>query len=337
MAVELRDSFVVEYFDPQASLTRTYQLCFFAQDKTIEMYDLKTKRLFLKRCAYPSLSPNELYVGATINVFSRPLRIVDYGDDATRKRSTANAGECMIAVDMEHHSAAAGSAIEALTSRGLRITAIRLVDMPQSLAARAGVGAPRCLVLLVSGAGVREKVAATVAAFPAAVVSISSEAAVEELRGKVSRPGESTATLKNCAVCVVKPHAITSGHQGPILQRLVEEGFYISALGSYELSVADAEDFLEVYNGVLPEYKRMVEQMSSGPCWAIEVCAENAVPALRAVCGPHDPEVCHVLFPHSLRSKYGVDRIRNAVHCTDLEEDGPLESEFFFSLLQNKQ
>ncbi|KAK7197963.1 nucleoside diphosphate kinase [Novymonas esmeraldas] len=337
MAGEQRDTFVVEYFDPQASLSRTYQFSYFTDDKTIEMYDIKTKRLFLKRCAYPSLSPNELYVGATINVFSRPLRIVDYGDDATRQRMTANSGECMIAIDMEHCSAVAGSVVEALTMHGLRITSIRLVDLPQSLAARAVVRAQRCLVLLASGAGAREKVAGVAAAFPAAVTQVTSDGAMHELRAASTGPGESTAVLRNCAVCVIKPHAVTSGHQGPILQRLVEEGFYISALGSYQLTVADAEDFLEVYNGVLPEYKRLVEQMSSGPCWAVEVCAENAVPALRAVCGPHDPEVGHVLFPHTLRSKYGVDRIRNSVHCTDLEEDGPLESEFFFSLLQNKQ
>ncbi|GET92908.1 nucleoside diphosphate kinase, putative [Leishmania tarentolae] len=337
MVGEQRDTFVVEYFDPQASLSRTYQFCYFTEDKTIEMYDLKTKRLFLKRCAYPSLSPNDLYVGATINVFSRPLRIVDYGDDATRKRLTGNSGECMIAVDMQHHSAAAGSVIEALTTQGLRITFIRLVELSQSLATRVASKSQRCLVLLASGAEAREKVASVAASFSAAVTQISSESAVQELKEVIMGPGESTATLKNCAVCVIKPHAITSGHQGPILHRLVEEGFYISALGSYQLTVADAEDFLEVYSGVLPEYKKLVEQMSSGPCWAIEVCAENAVPALRAVCGPHDPEVCHVLFPHSLRSMYGVDPIRNAVHCTDLEEDGPLESEFFFSLLQNKQ
>ncbi|CAJ1035199.1 nucleoside diphosphate kinase, putative [Leishmania guyanensis] len=337
MVGEQRDTFVVEYFDPQANLSRTYQLCYFADDKTIEMYDLKTKRLFLKRCAYPSLSPNELYVGATINVFSRPLRIVDYGDDVTRKRLTTNSGECMITVDMEHYSALAGSVVEAMTTQGLRITFIRLVELSQSLAARVVSKTQRCLLLLVSGAGAREKVASVAASFSSAVTQILSESAMQELRETLMGAGESTATLKNCAVCVIKPHAITSGHQGPILSRLVEEGFYISALGSYQLTVADAEDFLEVYNGVLPEYKKLVEQISSGPCWAIEVCAENAVPALRAVCGPHDPEVCHVLFPHTLRSKYGVDRIRNAVHCTDLEEDGPLESEFFFSLLQNKR
>ncbi|KPI84635.1 putative nucleoside diphosphate kinase [Leptomonas seymouri] len=332
-----RISFVVEYADPQSGLTRTYQLCYYTEDKTIEMYDLKTKRLFLKRCAYPSLSVKELYVGATINVFSRPLRLVGYGDEATRRRLSMNTSECMLGIDMEHHSTTAGTVIDALTSQDLRIASARLVELPQNLVHRIGASTARVLFLSVSGADALDKVAALAASHPAAVIQIINLKDAQEIRQTLMGPGKTTAALRDCAVCVIKPHAITSSYQGAILQRLVEEGFHITALGSYQLSVADAEDFLEVYSGVLPEYKKLVEQMSSGPCWAIEVCAENAVSALRAVCGPHDPEVCHVLFPHTLRAKYGVDRVRNAVHCTDLEEDGPLESEFFFSLLQNKQ
>eukprot|EP00388_Colpodella_angusta_P048082 GDKK01075056.1.p1 GENE.GDKK01075056.1~~GDKK01075056.1.p1 ORF type:complete len:228 (+),score=18.66 GDKK01075056.1:57-686(+) len=145
-----------------------------------------------------------------------------------------------------------------------------------------------------------------------------------------------TATCTNCAVCVIKPHAIGSGNGGKILSRLFDEGFEITALGAFSLSAPDAEDFLEVYKGVVPEYKKLVDQMSSAACWALEVRSENAVPALRAVCGPHDPEVCHILFPHTIRSQFGEDRCKNAVHCTDLPEDGPLESEFFFDLMQHK-
>jgi nucleoside-diphosphate kinase len=337
MTSDERIAFVVDYADPQAGLTRTYQFCYFPEDKTIEMYDLKTKRLFLKRCAYPSLSANELYVGATITIFSRPLRLVDYGDEATRRRLSANTSECMLGIDMDHQCATAGLVIDAVTSQALRISSARLVKLPQNLMDHLATNAARILFLLVSGADAREKAAAVASSYPAAVIQVSDGNDVQEIKQAMMGPGPTTATLRDCAVCVIKPHAVTSRHQGAILQRLVEEGFLISALGTYQLTAADAEDFLEVYNGVLPEYKKLVEQMASGPCWAIEVCAENAVPALRAVCGPHDPEVCHVLFPQTLRGKYGVDRVRNAVHCTDLEEDGPLESEFFFSLLQNKQ
>jgi nucleoside-diphosphate kinase len=61
---------------------------------------------------------------------------------------------------------------------------------------------------------------------------------------------------------------------------------------------------------------------------------ETAVEPFRQLCGPADPEVAKVLRPHSLRARYGRDRSRNALHCTDLEEDGPLEVDYFFKILQ---
>jgi nucleoside-diphosphate kinase len=35
-----------------------------------------------------------------------------------------------------------------------------------------------------------------------------------------------------------------------------------------------------------------------------------------------------------LRARFGNDKVCNGVHCTDLTEDGPLESEFCFKILQ---
>jgi len=60
------------------------------------------------------------------------------------------------------------------------------------------------------------------------------------------------------------------------------------------------------------------------------------VKSFRDVCGPHDPEIAKILRANTIRSKFGKDRIRNAVHCTDLAEDGVLEVEYFFNILQQK-
>jgi nucleoside-diphosphate kinase len=40
--------------------------------------------------------------------------------------------------------------------------------------------------------------------------------------------------------------------------------------------------------------------------------------------------------PKSLRALFGRDKVKNAVHCTDLPEDGILEVEYFFNILQYK-
>lgn len=83
--------FVVEWFDSAAALVRTYNLTYYANDATIDMvldlimqFDLKKKRIFLKRCEYPSLQLKDIFVGATLNIYSRQLKVVDYADQYTR-------------------------------------------------------------------------------------------------------------------------------------------------------------------------------------------------------------------------------------------------------------
>jgi len=44
-----------------------------------------------------------------------------------------------------------------------------------------------------------------------------------------------TAMLNNCTLCFIKPHAIESGFAGHIIDRILEEGFEISAMASYFL------------------------------------------------------------------------------------------------------
>ena len=45
-----------------------------------------------------------------------------------------------------------------------------------------------------------------------------------------------------------------------------------------------------------------------------------------------DPEIARNLHPNTLRGLFGQTRSANGVHCTDLEEDGALEIEYFFSI-----
>lgn len=114
-------------------------------------------------------------------------------------------------------------------------------------------------------------------------------------------------------------------------------GFEISALELFFLNKNNASEFFEVYKGVMPEYNLMTDYVSSaGPVIVMEIRQDDCVQKLRKFCGPHDPVDAKNYNPESLRAKYGVDKIKNAVHCTDLVEDGLLECEYFFVLLQQK-
>lgn len=57
----------------------------------------------------------------------------------------------------------------------------------------------------------------------------------------------------------------------------------------------------------------------------MEVRQANVVKTFREMVGPSDPEIAKYLRPDTIRAKFGFDRVRNAVHCTDLPEDGVIE------------
>ena len=104
----------------------------------------------------------------------------------------------------------------------------------------------------------------------------------------------------------------------------------------FTLDKPTAEEFFEVYKGVIPEFVPLIDQMTTGPCIVMEVRQENAVKSFRELAGPADPEIAKSLRPDTLRARFGLDKVRNAIHCTDLPEDGNLDSEYFFSILQKE-
>lgn len=156
------------------------------------------------------------------------------------------------------------------------------------------------------------------------------------------------ATFASCTLGVIKPHAVQSGEAGAIIDTILRAGFDISALQQFQLDAASAGEFLEVYRGVLPEYGALVEQFASGSCIALEIRAPpqrlvdadgksvSVVSAFRDLCGPADPEVGKHIRPRSIRSVFGFSKVKNAIHATDLDEDGVLEAEFFFDVLQTQ-
>lgn len=86
---------------------------------------------------------------------------------------------------------------------------------------------------------------------------------------------------------------------------------------------------------MLPEFVGIIEHMTTGPCIVLEVRQENVVKTFRDLAGPMDPEIAKNLRPNTIRARFGVDRVKNAIHCTDLPEDGSLECEYFFSIMQS--
>lgn len=369
-ANEDRYAFKCQWFDAQADLIRSYVITFYPRDNSIEMHDVKNNRGFLKRSEYTELSLDDLHLGATITVHARQLKLIDYADAYTRRNLEVRKSRTLGIIKPDAYNIM-GSIISAVYRGGFTIGQLNMVKMSQQQAetfyglsgSPAGAHAAHLssdvvVVMELVGENAVDRWQAMMGpASPEEAKTVAPQSirgvcgqdevlncvhgsadpasAAKEVAfffGEQSWP--CTALFNNCTLCVIRPHAVRDA--GEIVDRIVQEGFEISAMRLWHLDKVMAEEFFDVYKGVLPEYPEVVYQMSNGPALVLEVRQEDAVNSFRKLVGPHDPEVAKHLRPDTLRARFGVDRVRNAVHCTDLPEDGLLEVEYFFNILYNR-
>ncbi|CAK7311788.1 Nucleoside diphosphate kinase 7 [Vulpes lagopus] len=331
--------FIAEWYDPNASLFRRYELLFYPGDGSVEMHDVKNHRTFLKRTKYDDLHLEDLFIGNKVNVFSRQLVLIDYGDQYTA-RQLGSRKEKKEATDfhIDHQSRPfLNELIQFITSGPtiameiLRDDAIcewkRLLGPANSGMAR--TDAPGSLRALFGTDGIRNA-----AHGPDSFASAAREMELFFPSSGVCGPAN-TAKFTNCTCCIIKPHAISEGLLGKILMAIRDAGFEISAMQMFNMDRVNVEEFYEVYKGVVSEYNEMVTEMYSGPCVAMEIQQNNPTKTFREFCGPADPEIARHLRPGTLRAIFGKTKIQNAVHCTDLPDDGLLEVQYFFKILDN--
>jgi len=317
---DARYCFTVKWYDPAASLERQYQLIYYTADGTIEMFDLKNRRTFLKRCDYPAVSAKDLYKGGIITVYSRQLTIVEYGDAFTAKVFDGSSASLTVQVAAAALSSM-GRIIDAICSSDLTICEMRLL--------------PSGLALKLTGSHTVEVWEALLPQINASLGADSVKTVADCFEGPLPKPAVGDASTSS--LLLVRAHAIKSGALGRIIDQVLGSGFEIINASMTQLTRPNAGEFFEVYKGVVPECVDWIEELVSGKVVALQVRftdkPASTVLALRELCGAHDPEIASHLHPQSLRALYGQSKVKNAVHCTDLPEDGPLEVDYFFSIL----
>jgi nucleoside-diphosphate kinase len=58
--------------------------------------------------------------------------------------------------------------------------------------------------------------------------------------------------------------------------------------------------------------------------------AKNVVEDFKKICGPYDPSYAKKIAPNSIRALFGLNRVHNAVHSTELYEDSESELRIIF-------
>ena len=134
----------------------------------------------------------------------------------------------------------------------------------------------------------------------------------------------------NITFTMIKPHAVTNGYIGPILNKIHEGGFRISAMKMLWLTRGEAERFYEVHKE-RPFYRDLVEFMTSGPIVVAILSKNNAVEDYRKLIGATDPAKAE---EGTIRKEFAESMRANAVHGSDSDENAQIESSFFFASLE---
>uniref|UniRef100_A0A3P8XTR1 Nucleoside diphosphate kinase homolog 7 n=1 Tax=Esox lucius TaxID=8010 RepID=A0A3P8XTR1_ESOLU len=370
---EERFAFLAEWFDPSAALLRRYQLLFYPKDGSVEMFDVKNQRTFLRRTKYDELHQEHLFVGNRVNVFSRQLNLIGYGDQYTANK-LGSKKERTLAMIKPDAVCKLGDILQMIYDANLIVTKAKMTKLTREAAdfytehqtksffnnlVQFMTSGPVVAMELLGDEAVsvwRRILGPTDSSTARKEASLSLRAqfgtdgtrnaghgsdslasAARELEfffpSTAGQGPANTASYSDCTCCIIKPHAISEALTGQILNSISAAGFEVSALQMFNMDRAGAEEFFEVYKGVVSEYPNMVAELCSGPCMALEIRGTDTPKTFREFVGPADPEIARHLRPSTLRALYGKTKVQNAVHCSDLPEDGLLEVQYFFKIL----
>jgi len=136
-------TFLVEHDDSTAGLRKRFTLSYWQADGSPQMFDIQHKRMFLKRTVPPERTKlSSFYIGATVVVCARPLLVVDYGDEATKRRYAAVRGSALLLIKPDAYHAA--GKIISMVEDCLSIGQLRMVRLDAAQARGfllAGIGA----------------------------------------------------------------------------------------------------------------------------------------------------------------------------------------------------
>ena len=136
--------------------------------------------------------------------------------------------------------------------------------------------------------------------------------------------------MSNRTFTMIKPDAMSKGHAGAILDRIIKEGYRVVALKMVKLSPEKAGEFYDIHRA-RPFFGELVEFMSSGPIIAAILEKENAVASFRTLIGATDPAKADA---GTIRKLFAASVGENAVHGSDSDENALIEGSFFFSGLE---
>lgn len=125
---------------------------------------------------------------------------------------------------------------------------------------------------------------------------------------------------------MIKPTAVEQGLVGAILTDIERSGFKIQKLKMINMDRALVEKFYESLN-TKPFFGELCDYAISGPVVAMVLEKDNAVQDFRQLIGATDFKEANY---GTIRKKFAVDKMRNAIHGSDSDENAQREAGIIF-------
>ncbi|KAG5493273.1 hypothetical protein GH5_02014 [Leishmania sp. Ghana 2012 LV757] len=333
-----RMAFHAQQQDPGAPQPRQLILRYFYQSGTVELMEVPSGRLYLKRTAI-DLPASAFTVGSTVMLFGKATAITAFADEVTRQLC-AQCSETTTVLIAEEAFSSLGRYLAMLTEEcRFTISELEMVwvqaetvsafDLPEQL-----TNTRLVVVICTRNQAVEKGFDFVLRATGTCTAKDAEQAATW---GKLSELAKAKPLAvyeePNSSVVVLKPHLVSTGRGGSALQQLLDEGLEVTALTTVTMSSAAAGEFMEPYRGVLPNLEGTVNSFV-GTSWVLQLVpldeGAKVLEIVRSSCGPYDTVIAKKLYPKSIRARYGESDTNNAVHCCDLPGDGPIYTKFFF-------
>lgn len=324
--------FEVEWFDAVTGLMFPMFLKYFMENDTIEILG-DNKKAFLSRIYYPEVQFQDLSIGNSITVYNRLLTIKKAANTATEAYMKKREVRYLVVVSPKG-MAKVSRMLDLAQGFGLRLgrvcTSSLSTQVPVSITMSVETGS--CVMEIL---GLCDKAPE---AFLKEINSLDlihgAPLSYDEITSFLGEVNQGIDIPSNSTLCLVKPHMLKNKKLSSLLDSISEEGFKITALSAVHMTVSMAEELFEDYRPILKSYHLHLEYLASAPVLAIMLTgSESIVYNFREFVGPQNPSLAKTIRPTSLRAIYGEDPIKNGIHCTDLDDEGEMECNYFFKTI----
>jgi nucleoside-diphosphate kinase len=129
------------------------------------------------------------------------------------------------------------------------------------------------------------------------------------------------------SLIILKPDTVHRGLIGQVTARIEQRGLKIVAM---KMSLVSREKLDEHYGHLTskPFYPEIVSYMTMGPVVFMIVEGDNAVGAMRQLCGATDPAQAEM---GTIRADYATTIRYNLIHASDSVENAEAEMKRFFA------